>query len=425
MAEQEYYETRTRRMSLPQDVNVAQREYERLLDQMLRRAHFVSPQITPLPPENKTKVPLLAGKKPAYTKLKFNLTLEGDLLSLVDFLYAFYRQPLLQQVHAIDILKPIRSKGTSADDRELSFKLTIEALVLDRAEDRSILLPTIPMVVYAAGGASATAFTAMSAQSGQGSPFTVPGVLARGDDSYSRTSAQNEYRRIAGKNIFFDPLDGGFTPGGPKGETKDVDLARYLEVTRVSHCDGKSSAMIFDRFNKHDYEVEMSARGVVKVTQYYYQRVDEENGAVGEIRRKFKERTYLQLGSEEGGHVYRFAVRRILENELLLEPYDPAREKLMFGAVPLALGGVADEALPGRLFLWRVGQLLSSDEKHRAMTELMSSQDKDLAMHRSLDLINEGEGTVTFTGDGDGPPEAKPGTTSTKPGTSFKKKKRN
>src|SRR5580658_7590568 len=122
--EQFFFETRTKKKSLPQDVPFSQREYERLIYRMLQHAKFEAPVITPKAADNKSNVPLLAGKKPAYTKLDFDLQIKGELLQLVDFLYEFYRQPLLQQVRKIEILKPLRSRTEAGpESRELDIKL--------------------------------------------------------------------------------------------------------------------------------------------------------------------------------------------------------------------------------------------------------------------------------------------------------------
>jgi hypothetical protein len=389
------YETRTRKKSLPQDVTVAQREYERLIDRMLRQAKFTGPIITPRPPDTKTDVPQLAGKKPAFTKLDFEVQVKGELLSLVDFLYTFYRQPLLQQVRKITINKPTRSRGETSN-RELEFTFTIEALVLDRADDRRVLLAPPPGATIGASAAGATAFAVASVESGLGSPFLPTNVLARAPAGATLASAQKEYRRIADKNIFFDPP----RPPEPKKVVvekkeeepmevvqKEPDLGPYLHLTRISHADGRSTALIFDRMKKEDYEIETNAKGEAKVTRYYYQRIDEPNGAVGEIRRKFSENPILQFGSEESGNLRQYKVARCLENELVLEPVDPARDRALKGAIPAALGGVAiSSVLPKKLYVWRVGQFLVNDDPRRAMRELTYNWEKREYLRRPLAL---------------------------------------
>lgn len=390
------YENKTRKMSLPADTAVAQIQYRRLLDDMLSHARFTSPTIVPHKEDSKTDVPVLSGKKPAYTKLSFDVTATGDLLSIVDFLYSFYRQPILHKVVKINISKP-----TTVTGRDLSLKLTVQAIALERAENRKLALAAAAnttQIGFVIGAAAALPFKTVEPKSD---------VLARANNY--------EYRRIAGKNIFFDPPKAE----APKKEevvekkeekepvAKEPDLGPYLGLVRVSHSDGKSTALIFDRFNKHDYEIETNGTGLVKVTHFWYLANKEENGFVSESRKKFTERPFLQFGSKEGGNLRQYVVHRILESELLLETYDETREKLMRGPAPLALGGTASLMLPGKLHVWRIGQMLTSEDSKHAMKDLNYSWTKRDALLRPLSLENEGNGQINFTGQGDAPPDPK------------------
>lgn len=403
------FETKTRKRSLPLETTVAQREYERLIDRMLRQAKFTSPVITPRMPDSKTDVPLLSGKKPAYTKLDFELQVKGDLLGLVDFLYNFYRQPLLQQVRKITVNKPTRSRENSSN-RELDITMTIEALVLDRADDRRTLLAANAATVLLAGGAGAVAFTMANVESGQGTPFTAGGILARADDSYTQTSALKEYRRIAEKNIFFDPP--------PKIEPKVVvekkeeapvvreklpDLAPYLYLTRISHSDGRATAVVFDRMRKEDYEIESFGPGKVKVTRYYYQRVDEANGLVSEVRRKLDESPFLMFGNRDGGNLRQYVVRRVLESELVLEPVDEESSKMLKGAAALVLGSTGASIVPPKqLGVWRVGHPLNSDDPKRAMRNVNYNWEKRELLTRPLLIDDDGDEAINLNINRDG-----------------------
>lgn len=403
-AQQHIYETKTKKMSLPLDTSVAQREYNLLIDRMLRQAKFTSPQMIPHKEDSKTDVPLLAGKKPAYTKLNLDVEATGDLMSIVDFLYSFYRQPLLHKIVKFTVYK-----STAARGRELGVKLSIQALVLDRADDRRTLLAPVPSVALAIGSGGATAFSVQNVEGGRGTPFVASNVLARAGGS-GLTS--EEYRRITGKNIFFDPPKAEPEKKEEKKEekepvAKEMDLGPYLGLVRVSHSDGKSTAQIFDRYNKHDYEIETNGTGAVKVTHYWYLPVKEDNGFVGEVRKKFTERPYLQFGTEEGGNLRRYTVHRVLESELLLETYDANRDKLMKGPAPLAFGGTASLMLPGKLHVWRIGNMLVHEDSKKAMKDLNLSWTKREALVRPLNLENDGDATINFTGDGDKPPEPK------------------
>src|SRR5206468_2872093 len=115
-------------------VNLAKREYSRLLNSLLRKAYFnVTEMKVGAREKNTTNVPTIVGKTPAYTKLEFNVEVKGDLISLVDFLYEFYRQPLLHQITKLTVLKPGGERGRSGD---LDITMLIQAIVLDKAENR-------------------------------------------------------------------------------------------------------------------------------------------------------------------------------------------------------------------------------------------------------------------------------------------------
>src|SRR5271166_3127184 len=106
LIQQYEFENKTRQKSLPANRDVSQAQYLILIDHMLRQANFKAPVIGFKGFNDKSNVPMLAGKKPVYTMLDYDVQVKGDLLHLVDFLYNFYRQPLLHQIKNIIILKP-------------------------------------------------------------------------------------------------------------------------------------------------------------------------------------------------------------------------------------------------------------------------------------------------------------------------------
>ncbi|MCE9531549.1 MAG: hypothetical protein K8T89_10575 [Planctomycetes bacterium] len=408
--DQHIYETKTRKKSLPAELKVARLQYEKFLDRMLREAKLTVTSLNPSEPDTKN-VPLISGKKPIYTKLDFVVSVKGELPSIVQFLYTFYSQPLLQQIRKVIILKPSTEKG-----RILDVTMTIEALVLDRAENRSLLLVPHPAIMLAIGGAGAASFSIHNVESGQGTPFIAANVLARGSDRSSTVSSRAEYGRIENKNIFFDPpkydskadpkLDKPMVVEEPRGP-KEPDLAPFLAITRISHSDGRSVAQIFDRVYKDEYDVEMNSRGEVKVSHYFYELMENTNGTRNEVRKKYPDTTYLQFGSKETGNLRRYVVHRILENELLLETYDPDFERIIQGPAALAFGGAASIGIPGKLHLWRVGQKLVSDEPGKAMRDMTMYWTKQEALTRPLGIENEGDAEIKL-GDGGVPDPKKP-----------------
>ncbi len=417
LIQQYEYENKTRQKSLPADRNVSQPQYGNLIDHMLRQAKFTAPVITSRGFNDKSNVPMLAGKKPAYAMLDFDVQVKGDLLHLVDFLYNFYRQPLLHQIKNVIILKPSSSGGSAAaGSRDLTITLSIQALVLDRAEDRRTLLAAVPSMVALGGGAVAIGINIRSVDSGQGSPFTAPGVLARGEDGgrYTKTSAQAEYQKIAGKNIFFDPIK----PSQEKPPSVAADPSPYLELVEVSHSNGMSKAMICDRLNKQDYEIQIDSKGSVIVTHYWYDYQRNAEGlAVEEFRKYYPRTKTLNIGDERTGNVHKFLVRRILENELVLEAYDPTRDKVekeIKAADAFVLGAAAStltKIMPAKVKVWRVGHFLASvDPKRgaaeggnldakRASVEVTSAKSVREIMTRPLEFANEGNGLISFASD--------------------------
>jgi hypothetical protein len=404
--DQKKFETVTRKRSLPADITDARRDYAKFLEELLRKAGFPSPVVKAGEP-NSTNVQKVSGNKPAYTKLDFVVDAEGDLISLVDFMHSFYRQPLLHQIQKIRVIKPTTSRTRGGGDLKVTF--TIEALVLDRAENRSTLLATIPSVVAVAGGAAETAHDRRTVESGAGSPFMVLGAVARGMEKNPsdnrplwQVSLEDYYRRIPGKNIFFGPAPVSKTRDDA---VKDVDLGPFLCLTRISHTEGWDRAMIFDRYNKEEYEIEISPRGGpnggvpsancgVTVSKYWYL-TSEENGRSVDVRKLQPngaeagsyDGRYLAFGNEERGNLRKYVVRRILESEILIEEYDYDRVRMMRGPAPLAIGGMANLALPGKIYRWQIGNLLKPrDESMKGLTTFDVSRKAREALLRPLEI---------------------------------------
>ena len=96
------------------------------------------------------------------------------------------------------ILKPNASRGGEAKgSRDLNFTLSIQALVLDRAEDRATLLATVPAIAAIAGGGGATAFSFRNVETGHGSPFTARRVLGLKLAARNRTPKPRRRKNIA------------------------------------------------------------------------------------------------------------------------------------------------------------------------------------------------------------------------------------
>jgi hypothetical protein len=442
LAQQNDYETKTRKKSLPADTNLSMREYTNLIEHMLRQAKFAPAAISVShkQPNDKSNVPLLSGKKAAYTMLDFDVIVKGDLVQLVEFLYNFYRQPLLHQIKTLTILKASARNGDTSNSRDLNINLSIEALVLDQAEDRKTLMATVPSLVALGGGAGAMGINLRNVDSGLGSPFTVAGVLARGEDKYTQTSALSEYKRIAGKNIFFDPLIER-QPSGPR-PMNEIDSGPYLKLIEITHSNGVSKATINDRLRNELYEVNIDSRNAVVVNHFWFDHVLNSEGVASEtVRKKYQASQILVLGNEKTGTERKYSVRRILEHELVLEPFDldrdAKRDKLVKGPDALILGGAAVSIvtpMPPKILVWRVGQFFSFIEVKRGAPASPANADpiyasieipslkanlkytvdgKELTaaaairdyLTRPIGFTNEGNGIVELTSDADQPPD--------------------
>ena len=218
---------RWQRQSLPADVDAARRDYEEELSKMLRASGFEAGSLTivPKPPDAKT-VPQLATKKPIYTKLIFTVQLKGDLASLVDFMGRFYKLRLLHQIRNMTVQKPVGSEirtaapggspGNSTPSTDLDVTLTIEALVLDNAEQRKTLLPD--------------------------KAVDVPSVLAR---------SESQYAMIAGKNLFYGPS----LSTGRETRSISIDTAPFVRLNGIVSGENGLEATLWDTYHNWDYKI--------------------------------------------------------------------------------------------------------------------------------------------------------------------------
>jgi RNA polymerase sigma factor (sigma-70 family) len=174
------------------------------------------------------------------------------------------------------------------------------------------------------------------------------------------------------------------------------DRAPYLELVEVSHRKGQSKAMIWDRMSKEDYQILIDSKGTVVVTHYYYTYERNAGGlATEEFRKSYPRTQTLNIGEGGAANLRRFVVRRILENELVLEPYDANRAKAIKGPDALVLGAAAAALImPDRVQVWRVGQFLTNPDPKRASTEVTSPNAIRELLMRPLAFVNEGNGTI-------------------------------
>lgn len=295
-------------MSLPADVNLAQREYEAELGKLLRQADFAGEAFTIHAKPIEKRETVAVAKRLPYLRLYFDIEAKGELLSVVNFLDAFYRLPLLHRIKNISIVRqqtPVSAGGAGApaapgipgipgmpggrgrgegsrSNNNLVFSATVEALVLDGAEKRTTLLPK---------------------------DVKSPERLARKKD---------QYVSIAGRNVFFGPPPVISTAERPPVEKKsEVDVSEFVVVDEITHDPVKGvQASLYDAFNNYKYFVKQLGDGSFIIRTFYYIKDAKKNLNLGEE---------LEIQGDNGETQLAFKVIRIDATNLLLRDSDTGK----------------------------------------------------------------------------------------------------
>ncbi|MBL8794196.1 MAG: hypothetical protein JNM56_09840 [Planctomycetia bacterium] len=236
---------RWKQMSLPADVDLAQREYEKYLSDLVRQSKFAAGVSRVIPPQQiDTRSGLVPGKKePVYIKLTYTVETHGDLLSLSSFLERFYRTGLLHQIKNIALQRPLTG-GTGQRADGLDIKLVVEALVLQGADPRAYLAPVDQrlLVMDALNGMrrGPVGLSLVPAVAGPGGPL--------GGRKLAETSRQ--YASIAGKNIFYGPPPPPVVvEKAPPPPTDKTDVTQYVVVTDITHEANKVEAFYLNHYS--------------------------------------------------------------------------------------------------------------------------------------------------------------------------------
>ncbi len=205
-------------ISLPRDVDLARLKYEEQLSSMIREAGFDAATITiqPKPPDTKSGPVVVKGQPPVYTRLEYIVVLKGELLNLVEFMEKFYKIPLLHKIRNLKMTRP--TNAATARTTDLDISMTIEALVLEKADPRKVLMPE--------------------------NPPELPSRLA---------TPPRTYAAIAGRNLFFGPPTAVV-------ETPRKPSPQFAEFIRF---DGYSNgvATLRDEYNNQEYSIRPRADG--------------------------------------------------------------------------------------------------------------------------------------------------------------------
>jgi hypothetical protein len=232
---------RARQLSLPLDVNLARVEYQRFLDELLRKNKFGGISVAERGKADSRNVPTTTNKVPVYTRVTFSAQGRANLSSIVAMLQGFYRTPLMHQVKRLSIHRP----ATAAADRrpdELELELIVEAIIVNGADKRPQLLPFIDRRLVALDAFSSlrgapVAFGLASWGAGPSGPVG-PRVLA---------DPHRDYSAIAAKNIFF-----GNTPVvvDTRAPEPEAEVLKYVRLTTITtdwnRYDKRREAELYD-----------------------------------------------------------------------------------------------------------------------------------------------------------------------------------
>ncbi len=339
-----------KKLSLPANVDLARREYEILLNGLLRRAKFTPDhiKIDPLNPDTKN-VPILekegpAGiiKTPAYIKIGYNVQVKGDLHSLVSFFELFYQQPILHQIRTFSVSKNLNATKSEKGNRELDISLVIEGTVIDGADNRQTLTYVPQAVRVLAGAGASYQFAHQILNSGKGIPYRFDSTLA---------TKSRRYANITGKNLFFGPLPPQEEqPEGPP----PTDISQYIKLVAISVTDDNKTAILFDLYNNHDYCITQSKDGSYSIEGYYF---------IGGKRKRFAKSKYLEYGDEESDTYYRFNIIKINDRDILLQEISTTFDKKVQSLSLVAGGGILKGFAQLKTYRLAIGDMVNNKKK--------------------------------------------------------------
>jgi hypothetical protein len=117
-------------------------EYERYISEMLRKNGFAGDTIVVSPRTGDNRAsPILRAKEPVYDRMSFSVTARGDLEAVLRSLKDFHQANLLHQVRDLTLSVAQARGRTVPAPGTLDLSMTVEALMVNGAEDRKSLLP--------------------------------------------------------------------------------------------------------------------------------------------------------------------------------------------------------------------------------------------------------------------------------------------
>lgn len=219
-------------LSLPLDPDVARREYEKYLNELLTRNGVVAGryEVKPRPVDTKTS-PITSNKEPIYTRLTYAVQAYATMDTLVNVLKEFYETGLMHQVKSLTIQRQLTVNNQTSPD-ELDVHMTVEALIIAGAEKRSYLLPNVDRRVLALDLGTSL----LRGPAGVG--FPLWGSVPLAPDPLAEP--QRSYAAIAKKNIFLGrPPKTGVTP--------EWMAPRFVHLTDITTNDrGTTMGYLYD-----------------------------------------------------------------------------------------------------------------------------------------------------------------------------------
>lgn len=309
------------------DVNrrtdVARGKYVEKLIEMLQKSGFASIDVKDKKPENKStpqfsklKGVVTKGKDMSiYTRLEFNVDAKGNLASLTKWMEQFYKLKLLHQIKNLAVTRPI-NPPQGAKPNELDIKMTIEALVLDNAEQRKTLEPTTTV--------------------------NLPPVLA---------TPERDYTSIAAKDLFYGPV-----PVRPvvQARVPFTNANSYIKLTEVVTKGAFGpEARLFNTIHGQLYTVHPRKAG----DGFYVERFKDINGIPESLGSSGSE-IRLYDDSDEPKEGYTWTVIKLLDEGLVIKgSKKPAKDPVAYHLLR-----------PGR-YIEEADPLSKADLKRMGITE--------------------------------------------------------
>jgi hypothetical protein len=220
---------RWRALSLPAEPDVARREYEKYLNDLLSRHGVVAGRYEiKARPLAETKVgPAGSNKEVNFTRLTFAVQAYATMDTLVRVLHEFYKTELMHQIKTLTIQRQLTTNNQTASD-ELDVHMTVEALIVAGADKRPYLfdrrLLSLDLATSLLRGPAGLGLPLLGTMPLEPEPLAEP---------------PRSYAAIVKKNIFLGRP--------PKGDSSPEWMApRFVHLTDITTNDGRTMAYLYD-----------------------------------------------------------------------------------------------------------------------------------------------------------------------------------